>query len=233
MEHFYHSAEIRWIIAGTQQRDALHRWFTRNGELPVMKKHATDAATPPQTAFVREEPMRVDWYLRIPDCDSVGIKHREGRLEVKSIVAGPRPYTHGSIVGRIDQWVKWSLEPSVTPPSALEDDLQRSGPWTRIEKIRFLQKYSSDTGHPLPVSPDSRPDAGCNIEVTHLKVDALNPWTTFGFEAFGEPARLDVILDEAVGYYFDAHGPPIFDLDPRDCLSYPAWLALMLSRETV
>jgi hypothetical protein len=35
------------------------------------------------------------------------------------------------------------------------------------------------------------------------------------------------LLDKAVQHFFAAHGKPPVQLDGRDSLSYPAWLALL------
>ena len=78
------------------------------------------------------------------------------------------------------------------------------------------------------MSPDQRPDTGCNIELTKISVQAtVANWLTFGFEAFGPPGRVTAILDQAVQEFFDTHGQPPLPLDGRDSLNYPAWLALL------
>ena len=78
------------------------------------------------------------------------------------------------------------------------------------------------------MSPDERPDVGCNIELTVVDVKAdIGTWLTFGFEAFGPSGRVMALLDEAVRHFFAAHGPTPVRLDGRDSLSYPAWLATL------
>ena len=58
------TAEVRWFYEGAVSPEVLE-WFEQ-GEL-----------TP------EEQPYRVDYYLRLSDRDSLGIKLREGRIEVK------------------------------------------------------------------------------------------------------------------------------------------------------
>ena len=67
---------------------------------------------PEAPPFVKLERERNDDYLLLPGCDTVGVKQRQGKLEVKALVAGPSPFSLGAVVGRLDQWVKWSFEPS-------------------------------------------------------------------------------------------------------------------------
>jgi len=223
---FYHSAELRWFLPEQSPWDRLLHWFTLQGHLPINEEGQYDpgAATGP---FVKLERERIDEYLLLPQCDTVGVKQRQGKLEVKALIAGPRPFSLGGVDGRQDQWVKWSFAPSDAITFQLEIELDQSGPWRKVVKKRYLQKYSFDSGL-VVVSPDQRPDTGCNIELTVIGVKAnIGTWVTFGFEAFGPSARLMALLDEAVRHFFTVHGPAPVRLDGRDSLSYPAWLALL------
>ena len=97
----------------------------------------------------------------------------------------------------------------------LEIELDQSGPWRKVVKKRYLQKYSFDSGL-VAVSPDQRPDTGCNIELTMIDVKATTgTWLTFGFEAFGPSGRVMALLDEAVQHYFTVHGPAPVRLEGR------------------
>lgn len=225
---FSQSAEIRWFLKGSEHREALLAWFTRQRALPVVRE--AEPEPPSAVAFVREEPPHSDAYLRLPQCRSASVKRRQGRLEVKALVAGPHPYAHALASGRSDQWVKWSLQPSEALAQGMEAELRRSGPWSRVAKLRYLQKYDFDRGTCTPVSPDARPEAGCNVELTFLEVGAVaEAWTSFGFEAFGGAARVAAVLDEAVHHYLARHGRPAVGLGTRDSLSYPGWLAELAS----
>lgn len=224
--NFYHSAELRWFLSEQGQCDPLLEWFRLQNQLPMRE----DGQYDPQTAagpFVKQELERTDEYLLFPDSDTVSVKQRQGRLEVKALVSGPRPYSWGGVVGRLDQWVKWSFDPSHSIADELEIELDQSGPWRKVVKQRYLQKYSFDSGL-VAVSPDQRPDTGCNIELTVIGVKAtIGTWLTFGFEAFGPSGRVLALLDQAVQHYFTVHGPAPVRLEGRDSLSYPAWLALL------
>jgi hypothetical protein len=232
MTAIYQSAELRWFLAGHQHENALITWFTRSGELPLVKEDEAYTPQPGADPFVKQERQRFDEYLRLADCDTVGVKLREEqRLEVKSLVAVPRPCPFSQATGRVDQWVRWSLKPSAAIVETLKADLLKSGPWTKVVKNRYTQKYAMDSGKCAAVSPDAWPVAGCNVEMTLLNVEAhVDAWITFGFEAFGRPAHVMALLDEAVRYFFAAHGAPPIQLAGRDSLSYPAWLAMLAPR---
>jgi hypothetical protein len=223
---FYHSAELRWFLPEQSPWDRVLHWFTLQGRLPINEEGQYD----PRTAtgpFVKLERERIDEYLFLPQCDTVGVKQRQGKLEVKALIAGPRAFSLGEVDGRQNQWVKWSFAPSDAIAIQLEIELDQSGPWRKVVKKRYLQKYSFDLGL-VAVSPDQRPDTGCNIELTVIDVKATTgTWLTFGFEAFGPSGRVMVLLDEAVQHYFTVHGPAPIRLEGRDSLSYPAWLALL------
>lgn len=223
---FYHSAEIRWFLPGLDQRDDALKWFRLQDKLAlsIEKEYDPKAETGP---FVKRELERTDEYLHLPDSDTASVKQRQGKLEVKALVTGPRPFSLGGVIGRLDQWVKWSFDPSDAIADQLEIEMDQSGLWRKVVKKRYLQKYSFDSGL-VPVSPDQRPDAGCNIELTVIDVKAnIGTWLTFGFEAFGPSGRVMALLDEAVAHFFAVHGPPPARLEGRDSLSYPAWLALL------
>lgn len=255
---FYHSAESRWFLAGQSLpddplSDPTFKWF--QGALGMKTeddlKRDPVAATGP---FVKAEKERTDEYLIFPDADTASFKQREGKLEIKMLVAGPRPFSADivtvagpgplsvyMVTGRIDQWVKWSFSPSEaklenppapSPPltlrAQLAAEMKQAGPWQAVKKVRYLQKYSFDSGSLVTVSPDQRPETGCQIELTKVSVQAtVADWLTFGFEAFGPSGRVTAILDQAVREFFSTHGQAPVQLDGRDSLNYPAWLALL------
>jgi hypothetical protein len=228
-DFYYHSAEIRWFFREPDKFERFLKWFTRKGQIPIEVEGNYDpkSITNP---FVKKERERTDEYLLFPDSDMVGAKQRQGKLEVKALVASPRPFRFDYVIGRVDQWVKWSFESSDEDfRKQLDKELDQSSRWQKVVKDRYLQKRSFDTGVPVPVSPDQRPDSGCNIEVTRLRVLADSwDWFTFGFEAFGSSGRVIAILDEVVEKFFDALGEPPIQLEGFYSLNYPAWLASML-----
>ena len=96
--------------------------------------------------FVKLEQDRTDEYLLMPDCDTVSVKQRQGRLEVKALVAGPRPFSQGRVVGRVDQWVKWSFDPSEAIATQFKIELDQSGPWRRVLKKRYTPEDLAQLG---------------------------------------------------------------------------------------
>lgn len=208
MASFYSSAELRWFLPDSgRQWDRLLQWFS------------------PAAPLLSHESERADDYLLFPDCNTVGVKRRQGKFEVKALVSPPRPVSLAKYGARglTDQWTKWSFASQLQ--AQLESELAQAGPWCTVTKDRYLQKYSLESGRMSAVTPDARPDEGCNIELTRLSVKPANEWVTFGFEAFGPSGRVLATLDNAVEQFFAAHGAAPVELAGRDSRSYPAWLA--------
>lgn len=204
------SAEVRWFFPGAWP-DEVRRWFGAGRQLEA-------------------EGEREDRYLLFPECETVGVKLREGKLEVKARVSGPGPFAVADGVrGRTDQWVKWSFASEGL--QTLTGDLLRSGRWVGVRKERYLRKYSVDSGQVEEVPPRQKPlpVSGCNVELTAVGVDAEPAsWYSLGFEAFGNPAGLAGTLEEAVRSFFAVNGGmPGVTLSERESLNYPAWLATL------
>ena len=226
-DNFVHSAELRWFLPGQERWNELLYWFRWRDRFPL-KIEGAYARTESPEAFVKQEKPRTDDYLCLPICDTCGIKQREGRLEVKTLVAGPIPFNSGTAIGRTEQWAKWLFVPSAALTDQLKMELEQSGSWCSVAKQRNAQKISLEARRPVAVSPDVFPATGCNIELTAINVMARNDvWVTFGFEAFGASGRVMALLDEVVQYFFAMHGPAPVRLDGRDSLSYPAWLSVL------
>jgi hypothetical protein len=207
MNPLLYSAEVRWFIPGQLQDDIL-RWFTRDQSLEL-------------------ETGRSDEYLSFPRCETVGVKLRQKRFEIKAIIGVPTPLVGvAGVSGRTDRWVKWSFA-----SDALESvlgDLHRSGRWFVVSKTRYLRKFSFDSGAPIEVTQANKPlpACGCNVELTRLEVDSnTRDWISIGFEAFGPSENTPRILTAAVEQFFDSHGVPSVELNDNNSRSYPAWLA--------
>lgn len=198
----YHSAEIRWVFEGDLARPVVE-WFSGGHE-------------------ARAEPERVDEYLALPGCETMGIKFSEGRLEVKALTAAPVPTAlAGGSGGLREGWVKWSL--ATDEAGAASDD-----DWVLVRKRRRLRKFAIDASGTFEVDPlDRDVDAGCQFELAALRVlspadrppggdppDWLGgePWWSVSFEAFGDTAHLVDHLDRATAAVL--RRPPPHGVEP-------------------
>jgi hypothetical protein len=194
------TVEARWFMAG-RPAEEVQRWFERRG--PVTN------AQP-----------RTDSYLCLPGMTSIGVKLREGKLEVKrrDIDFGLAPLGSRA-TGRLGLWRKWSFTVAGTDRTEAPDD-----DWISIEKKRRLRKYaiSGITGL-TAVDPDSFPERGCSVELTEMNVRDVE-WWSVGFEAFGpDEAHLRGTLELVATTCLDSQDHPA--LHAENSFDYPEWLA--------
>jgi hypothetical protein len=188
------SAEVRWFDSEPLPED-LRLWFQRRCPMA-------------------DENRRTDSYLVLPGSTVVGVKLREGRLEIKAQREPAREvrYPNG-VAGRADGWIKLSLETSI----------ESNGPsLVHVNKHRRLQCYSLDAGHPTLLAAGGHPSEGCFCELTALEVGDRKFWT-LGLEAFGSAEHVDAILAATANYVFAPEVCPK-PLQTEMSFAYPAWL---------
>ncbi len=118
------STELRWFYPG-KLPEAISAWFTA--------EYLGKALEPPEK--------REDIYLYIAsDCDYMGIKLRQGRLEIKWRKAelGIVNITKG-VEGKLESWDKWcedSTAKNFQPQSVID-----KSHWVRVYKVRQQRKY--------------------------------------------------------------------------------------------
>jgi hypothetical protein len=199
------SAEVRWFFPGDPPEEVT-AWF-RAGVAPAA------------------QPRRVDRYLLMPGCESVGIKLREGLFEVKAR-CGPSEacaYPNG-VRGRRDAWTKWSrtvADQRLLLPGAGER-------WVAVAKRRALRGFSLDGAGDDPReidAPGARPSRGCGVEITRVElIDAESSrWWTLGLEAFDEHGDARECLERVATFLF-GNTPPPFGLQIEASAAYPEWL---------
>ena len=193
------------------------RWFGRGTIPPDVQQWFLQGAFPPKA-----EPQREDLYLSLPHNDDLGIKQREGRIEVKRRLAdrGAQSFEQGT-VGRLEQWVKWSFKLEDGPPTDL---LEPAGSWISTLKSRSLRKFALlSKEEAQEVDPAKPVDEGCNLELTVLRFVG-NDWWSLGFEAFGQLANVERNLRLSVKQAFAADD--VLALRAGDSYSYPKWLII-------
>jgi hypothetical protein len=196
--------EIRWFFRGTLPLEIL-AWFDAGVDQPAQPAE------------------RVDHYLHLGQLDSLGIKLREGNVEIKlrQCKLGTVQF-HQQVAGQVEHWRKWSFALAVAP---LQDLLVPTSAWLPVHKSRRLRRYQVAADEALSlISPDVYPDRGCDLEVTQVRVHS-QAWWTVGFEAFGPEARLRKNLCRAVEQVLK--NPPPLALTVDDSFAYPRWLQIV------
>lgn len=193
--------EARWFFKGSIPASILV-WFA-----------AQDCVTAVQ-------PARVDYYLRLNRDDTLGIKLREGRIEVKQRTH-PGEFIRFSeqTAGVAESWRKWSFGLAVA-----DENVTESTQWVGVWKSRrwCLFEMGAD-GRFLPNPVNAMPEQGCACEMTQVRLmNTSEMWWTLGFEAFGaETGRRDRLLLVAKLFLEQANAPV---LTVKNSYSYPTWL---------
>lgn len=196
------STELRWFYPG-KLPNAICAWFS--------SEEVGNSLEPPEE--------REDIYLAIAlDCDYMGIKLRQGRLEIKwrkaelGIVSiAPR------VNGKLESWNKWTCEDSTEnfqPQSVIN-----KSHWVKVSKVRQQRKYQVlEQNLVQEVSLFATIDRGCNVELTQLNIGGDN-WWSIALEAFGDTNDNLHFVANKVFQHYNA-----FSLEPKNSFAYPSWL---------
>jgi len=215
----FSSHEVRWFFEGTSdQNESLRRWFKTVAPVPKNP----DLGPPVWQHRLDDQP---DVYLIIPGSIDMGIKWREGELQIKGCVAslGTQVFC-GRHQGKVERWVKWSY-PDMPPAykklflSGHEQDLLTIA----VKKVRALRKVrvNTITGQPEEVESTSQIDRGLGIEITDLQIDG-NAYCTLAVEAFPDDSAMGNTFTEVV----EAFLGDLTDINliADQSKSYPSWL---------
>lgn len=208
------SREVRWFFEGPLSDYApLTEWFFHSGQ----PGHARSPSTPEWQPRRNDEP---DVYLLLPGHEDMGIKWREGQLQVKGLLddLGPRRFAshHAGIVQR---WVKWSYGDL---PDRYAKLLSTAGVDTvAVHKTRALRMLDLAPEEPAEVGPETVLERGMAVELTRIVVGGKE-YCSVGFEAFPDDGLSDRRFDAAAGRFLE-HLSGV-RLDAGRSLSYAAWL---------
>jgi hypothetical protein len=201
----FSSAEIRWFYPGHVPPEVM-RWFKNAG------------------IHLNQQPERIDYYLEVPQSDFLGLKFREGRVELKQRYGEIEKWRcHDSVIGWIEYWTKWGYE--VKDLEAARATIRdHPGSWNGVVKNRSLHLYEiTDRGRISGCLPGIFPPMGCGWEVTQIRLEGdKRSWWSMGFEAFGPAEKLRYALLEAINHVM----PPteVIELAPENSYGYPHWL---------
>lgn len=183
------SLEIRWFYSGKLPKE-ISSWF---------KQDELDGQLQPP-----EE--REDVYLYSPECENLGIKLRQGRLEVKWRQAELGVVRFGQVEGKLEKWGKWLCEDSSAESFRPEDVVGPS--WVSVLKVRSQRLYDT-----------------CGVELTQLNIRS-NDWWSLAFETVGADASSMDKLQNTASLVFKTYGGT--ELLERDSYGYPRWLSIVV-----
>ena len=150
---------------------------------------------------------REDLYLYYPECEYLGIKLRQEKLEIKWRKAefGVLRFAQG-LEGKAEKWAKWICE-DPTEESFIPGNVVGKS-WVSVQKVRSQRQYQ-----------------GSHVELTQLSVKG-NAWWSLGFEASVEHTKpmdsFQAVTTQILETYPDSH------LYSQDSYAYPTWLSLVV-----
>ncbi len=197
----FQTIEVRWFYPG-ELPAAVSNWF--------------------ETAGARLENIdtRSDFYLQSSSPD-VGVKLRQGNLEVKYRQQLGQFAIDGMVDSRIEQWSKWICldDGGGLSPTKLAD---KPG-WLKVNKIRDRRLYRVEFGEPISLTQIAIPAANiASIELTQLQVRSQT-WWTVACEYFGKDLDLDRQFLPLVRTL--CAGSSLSTYQSRVSGGYPQWLA--------
>jgi len=203
------TSEVRWFHEG-KTAAKLRSWFRKLAARDGVK--------------AEPQPLRVDHYLVERDTDALGIKFREGRVEVKQRQGERRLISFGpGWDGYVETWRKWGFP--LVDAQRRGEDLGSFDDWIAVRKKRRVITYSiSPRGKLIALSGDADAECGCSVELTQVCVEKTL-WWTLGFEAKGHPEKLESTLEQVARAVLNGSAPPTFE--PTDSFGYPGLLQLL------
>jgi len=203
--------EIRWFYNHTF--DEILDWWNRD-DLPSV-----------------DEGNRSDYYVFIPNVDFLGIKNREGRLEVKwRIPNSQKKFETSKLEGLIEEWVKWSWSDSKPQVNdELFDFLSKypQGPMIKILKRRRSRKFKLISKDKFePVDWVSLTDSGLSMELTEITIGG-SKWWSVGFETLGNKINLELFQTKIKEM---SNKIPV-KLKLENSFGYPKWISSTLDIE--
>ena len=208
--------ETRWFFDGdSTAHPELRHWFENAAPFP----RAAAVQAPEWKGRAGGEP---DVYLLMPGCADMGIKWREGTLQIKGRVEDLGTHRFGPRhMGRVQRWIKWTYE---NAPAGCRSLFAASGrqelETVAVHKTRALRMISLDTGAPEEVAPGFLLERGIGFEMADVERDGRQ-YCSIAFEAFPDEAATMAGFDAVVTGYLDELADA---LGVDASMSYPDWL---------
>lgn len=217
------SHEVRWFFEGKlNQHESLKRWFETIA--PIQKSYGV--GPPMWKGRLDDQP---DVYLLVPGSDDMGIKWREGELQIKGRVASLGTQVFGARhQGVVECWVKWSYANIPAAYQRLFAAAETGLVTASVRKTRALRKVQLDTlsGKAQEVDAKTFFARGLGFELTDLEV-AGKAYCSLAFEAFPDDSAMGSAFSEVVGAFVE--GLMAFDLTAAHSQSYPAFLSSVVA----
>jgi len=198
----YLTTEVRWFNKGSIP-PAMMNWFT--------KIH-------PQVWIEAEH---TDFYYSLPNDDTIGIKLRENRIEIKKQQVVEKSVRLTPLArGAIETWEKWGV--ALHSAEINFNEIAGDPIWVGIRKQRNLQRYRlTESLAPIPIAYHRRVPQGFTLELSRIRVKQ-ELWWTIAFEFYGIAnipiTEIQYFIKEIVSSL------PNLQLEPHSSFGYPQFL---------
>lgn len=213
------SHEVRWFFDGrSTDHPALRDWFESTDPF----RRASAIGKPAWKGRAGDQP---DIYLVVPGSNDIGIKWREGELQIKGRVSDLGTQLFGDRhSGSVELWMKWSYPDLPDSYKRIFDGSASDGLlMVPVTKIRALRKVRLDTmtSRPDEVGAKEFIDRGIGIEMTDVEVGG-KPYCSLALEAFPNDPAMPAAFNAAATLFFATLTD--LDLSRARSESYPRWL---------
>lgn len=197
----YPTTEVRWFFKGAVPTE-VKAWFRQLGLTSPLER-------------------RTDHYLRLPVHDTLSVKWREGRIEVKRRASDREILTFGAgVSGAVARWHKWSFP--LRDTIDVLGHVQSTDEWVAVEKARWQLTFAFDDSVDVrSVAPGTMLQQGCEVELTTVQA-CEQTWWTFAFEVFGDEEAQRTLLHYGVRHVLQSESP--MALAAEASASYPTWM---------
>ena len=200
------SIEIRWFYRG-HVPNRLHELFSNS-----------NLQTEPES--------RTDYYLLIGNCDNLGIKLRNSRLEIKWLKKREHfDLPEKNIEGKQERWIRWEWNDTNSFNEVLRFiQVNKDNPWVKIDKKRVQKKFSIIDNSLVEISGENI-HFDFSIELTQLKVYE-HPWWSFGIDTFQNKNIVHFFIQ-----LFEQYSDEEFrkNLKSTSSYGYPEWISKVVS----
>jgi hypothetical protein len=216
------SHEVRWYFPGELARfKELIDW------IEATKPFQEEGVVPPPAPEGRLDG-KPDVYLVVPGADDMGVKWREGQLQIKGRMAryGLQRFGH-HFYGAVETWAKWSYagdDVRQTFAGLFGGLSAQTWETVSVKKTRVLRKTRLDTrSHYVEIAAGAYTDRGLTVELTDLDIGGQR-YCSLGFEAYPDDTGMAESFTEVVSAWLKDLENTRAVLAEHQSMGYPEFL---------
>ena len=195
------SLELRWFFKGTIPKD-----FVKFCNL----------------SFKCKVEYRADYYLELRNCNYLGVKLRDKRLEIKWRKNNNDMIRllNQKISGNVESWVRWEWSDESSYKDIIKFmNINDYSPYIKIDKKRFQKKFIIKNTILEGIDSDQR-IFDCAMEITELKINN-QLWWSIGFDIFNgkDKSLFEIMIKD----HFVKDLP--LNLNVENSYGYPEWIS--------